>query len=60
MEMSFHNLVHEKIIPFMQGNNLTDGTFKTSVGDSAVIKRDKHGFYSVKITTREDVRLGKV
>ncbi|MEK5060888.1 MULTISPECIES: hypothetical protein [unclassified Paenibacillus] len=58
--MSFRDLVHEKIIPFMQENNLTDGTFKTSVGDSAVVKRDKHGFYNVKITTKEDVRLDSV
>lgn len=56
MELSFRDLVREKIIPFMQGNNLSDGTFKTSVGDSVVIKRDKHGYYNVKITTKEGIR----
>lgn len=55
-EMNFRDLVHDKIIPFMKEQNLSEGTFKTSLGDAAVIKRDKHGFYNVKITTKEDVR----
>lgn len=54
---SLRNLVHDKIVPFMKSHGLVAGSLKTSVGDSASIKCDKHGYFHVKITTKEDVKI---
>lgn len=50
----FQKLVEEKVIPFMREHKLVKGTLSDGVAETATIKRDKHGFYSVKFTNKKE------
>jgi len=54
--MSLNEFAKKHIIPFMQEHDLVLGTVKTVTGDKVEVKRDKHGFYSIKVIEIEEGR----
>lgn len=46
----FKLFVEGVFVPFMKKYQLSQGTISNGFGARAVVRRDKHGFYSVTIT----------
>lgn len=49
--------VKEDLIEAMKNMELVDLKAKTAEGDKIDIKKDKHGFFKIKITSEEDIKV---
>ncbi|GEM_PF-2915808 len=52
----FGEFVKTKFLKFLIENNLTEGIISNKYGEKAIVKRDKHGFYNIKITNKMTIR----
>ena len=52
----FKDFIDTKFIPFMQENEMVEGTISNGLKYKAYVKKDKHGFYRVKITEESTSR----
>jgi hypothetical protein len=48
--------IKRDFIEFMKEKGLTNGTVSNCHGDKIIVKRDKHGFYLVNVSSRSTIR----
>jgi hypothetical protein len=52
-QLDFESLVSDKLIPFMEKHNLVTATIVSGLGTKALAKVNKHGFFTVTITKKQ-------
>jgi hypothetical protein len=48
---AFERMIQEDFIKFLDKHELATGTVTDGCGSKAVVKKNKHGFYKITVTT---------
>jgi hypothetical protein len=52
----FNKFVKNEFIQFMNKHELAEGSISDGVGNKALVKRDKHGFYKIRLVSESTSR----
>lgn len=55
-QKDFKKFIEQLILPLMQQYNLSNIAISNGIGDTAKLKKDKHGFIKINITTTTDFK----